>query len=98
LEEFLMPMEHVDGKNEVKVVLYALSTCGWCKKTRMLLEELNVEYDYIYVDLLEGDERNEVIEQVKKWNSQLSFPTLVINDEETIIGFDEERTRSLLNE
>lgn len=56
----------------------------------MLLEELNVGYDYIYVDLLEGDEKNEVIDQVKKWNSQLSFPTIVINDEE--------RIRSLLNE
>ena len=66
----IMPMQHVDGKNEGKLVLYALSTCGWCRKTRMLLEELNVEYDYIYVDLLEGDERNEIIEQVKKWNSR----------------------------
>ena len=93
-----MSMEHVDVKKEGKVVLYALSTCGWCKKTRMLLEELNIEYDYIYVDLLKGEERNEVIDQVKKWNSQLSFPTVVINDEETIIGFDEERIRSLLNE
>ena len=91
-------MEHVDGKNEGKVVLYALSTCGWCKKTRMLLEELNVEYAYIYVDLLECEERNEVIDQVKNWNSQLSFPTVVIDDEETVIGFDEERIRSLLNE
>jgi glutaredoxin len=86
----IMPMQHVDGKNAGKIVLYALSTCGWCRKTRMLLEDLNVEYDYIYVDLLEGDERNEIIEQVKKWNSQLSFPTIVINDEKTIVGFDEE--------
>ena len=93
-----MPMQHVDGKNEGKIVLYALSTCGWCRKTRMLLEELNVEYDYIYVDLLEGDERNEIIEQVKKWNSQLSFPTMVINDEKTIVGFDEEGIKGLLNE
>ncbi len=91
-------MEHVDGKNKGKVVLHALSTCGWCKKTRMLLEEINIEYDYICVDLLEGDERNKVIDQVKKWNTQLSFPTLVINDEETIIGFKEEKVRSLLYE
>ncbi len=90
-----MPMQHVDGKNEGKIVLYALSTCGWCRKTRLLLEELNLEYDYIYVDLLEGDERNETIEQVKKWNSQLSFPTLVINDEKTIVGFDEEGIKGL---
>lgn len=88
-----MPMQRVEGENKGKAVLYALSTCGWCKKTRMLLEDLNVEYSYIYVDLLEGEEREEIVEQMKEWNSQLSFPTLVINDEETIIGFDEEGIR-----
>jgi len=88
-----MPMQRVEGENKGKAVLYALSTCGWCKKTRMLPEDLNVEYSYIYVDLLEGEEREEIIEQMKEWNSQLSFPTLVINDEETIIGFDEEGIR-----
>ncbi len=93
-----MTMQHVDGKNVGKVTLYALSTCGWCKKTRLLLDELNVEYEYIYVDLLEGDERNEVIEQVKKWNSQLSFPTLVLNDEKTIVGFDENGIREAVSE
>lgn len=85
-----MPMQHVDGKDKGKVVLFALSTCGWCRKTRLLLEDLDVDYDYIYVDLLEGDERSEIVEKVKKWNSQLSFPTLVIDEEKTIVGFDEE--------
>jgi len=84
-----MPLQHVDGENKGKVVLYALSTCGWCRKTRLLLEDLNVEYSYIYVDLLEGNERDEIVEQFKKWNSQLSFPTLVINEEKTIVGYNE---------
>ena len=83
-----MVMQHVEGKNKGNVVLYALSTCGWCKKTRMLLEELGVEYDYIYVDLLEGDERAEAIDEMKRWNPQLSFPTIVINEHRPIIGYD----------
>lgn len=91
-----MPMQHIEGQNKGDVVLYALSTCGWCKKTRMLLEDLEVEYDYIYVDLLEGDERQEIIEQLKKWNPQLSFPTLVIKNEECIIGFNEDKVRENL--
>lgn len=89
-------MQHVEGQNKGPVVLYALSTCGWCKKTRMLLEEIGAEYDYIYVDLLEGDERQEIIEQVKKWNPQLSFPTLVINNKESIVGFNEDKIRENL--
>ena len=91
-----MPMQHVEGKNKGDVVLYALSTCGWCKKTRMLLEEMEVEYDYIYVDLLEGDERQEIIEQVKEWNPKLSFPTLIIKNEECIVGFNEDKVRENL--
>ena len=91
-----MPMEHVNGENKGKVVLFALSTCGWCRRTRALLEELKVEYSYIYVDLLEGQEGGEIIEQVKRFNSQLSFPTLVIDDEKTIVGFNEEEIKELL--
>jgi glutaredoxin-like protein NrdH len=91
-----MPMEHVDGEDKGKVVLFALSTCGWCKKTRELLEELKIEFSFIYVDLLEGEERSGIIEQVKQFNKQLSFPTLVINDEKTIVGFNEEGIREAL--
>ncbi|CDG64273.1 MAG: glutaredoxin-like protein NrdH [Methanobacterium sp.] len=91
-----MLMEHVDGENKGKIVLFALSTCGWCKKTRTLLEDIGVEYDYIYVDLLHGAERKEVIANVEKWNPRLSFPTLVINDEETIVGFNEDKVREIL--
>lgn len=91
-----MNLQHVDGENKGKVLLFALSTCGWCKKTRMLLEELNVEYDYIYVDLTEGDERDEVVSQLQKWNQDLSFPTLVINDEKVIVGFKDNEIKELL--
>jgi glutaredoxin-like protein NrdH len=91
-----MPMQLVNGEKKGKLVLYALSTCGWCKKTRMLLEDLGVQYNYIYVDLLEGEERKEIIEQVKKWNPQLSFPTLVVNDEKCIVGFNEDEVKETL--
>lgn len=91
-----MSWKHVNGENKGKVVLYALSTCEWCKKTRLLLEDLKVDFNYIYVDLLEGDERNELIEEVKSFNPQLSFPTVVLNDENTIVGFNEEGIREAL--
>jgi len=85
-----MNLEHVDGQNKGDVLLFALSTCGWCKKTRLLLEELGVAYNYVYVDLTEGEERNEAIENLKKWNTSLSFPTLVLNNEKSIVGFDKD--------
>jgi glutaredoxin-like protein NrdH len=91
-----MIMQHVDGQKKGKLVLFALSTCGWCKKTRALIEDLNADYDYVYVDLLKGKEREEVVEMVKKWNPQVSFPTLVINDEKSIVGYKEEEIKEVL--
>ena len=91
-----MIMQHVEGQDKGKLVLFALSTCGWCKKTRELIEDLDADYDYVYVDLLQGKEREEVVEMVKKWNPQVSFPTLVINDEKCIIGFKEEEIKEAI--
>lgn len=63
----------------------------------MLIEDLGVEYDYIYVDLTNGDEREEAVETLKQYNPDISFPTLVINDSDTIIGFEEDRIKSKLS-
>lgn len=91
-----MIMQHVEGQNKGKLVLFALSTCGWCKKTRALIEDLDADYEYVYVDLLKGEEREEVVEMIKKWNPQVSFPTLVINDDKTIVGFKEEEIKEAI--
>lgn len=91
-----LKMEQVAGKNRGRVVLYALSTCVWCKKMRSLLNELGVGYDYVYVDFLSGPEKEEAVTVVKKKNPSCSYPTLVINDRECILGFDEKRVRELL--
>lgn len=45
-------------------MLYALSTCVWCKKTKKLLTELGVDFSYVYVDLLKGEEQARVIAEV----------------------------------
>ena len=88
-----MGIEHVSGKNKGTIMLYALSTCGWCKKTKELLREMGVEFDYAYVDLLEGKEQDEAMNTVERFNPSGSFPTLVINDKKCIVGFREQEIR-----
>ncbi|MHC5035863.1 MAG: glutaredoxin family protein [Planctomycetota bacterium] len=78
-----------------KVFMYALSTCGWCRKTKALLKELNVDFDFIDVDLCEGEERRRVREELGNVNPRRSFPTLVI-DGDVIVGFDPEKIRGAL--
>ncbi len=93
-----MTIEHVPGKNAGNIMLYALSTCGWCRKTKQLLDELGVEYDYEYVDHLQGREREETMKAVKHWNPSLNFPTLVINDGKCIVGYKEDEIREALRD
>jgi glutaredoxin len=88
-----MTVEHVDGKNKGTVMLYALSTCGWCAKTKELLRELGIAFDYTFVDLLEGKEQDGAMDQVEKWNPSGSFPTLVIDNKKSIVGFKEQEIR-----
>ena len=92
-----MRFTKVEGtKKDHKVTLYALSTCGWCRRTKELLDRLDVEYEYLFCDLCEGDERAEAVAAVKALNPRGSYPTLKIDDE-VVVGFDEERLMELLS-
>ena len=77
-------------------MLYALSTCGWCRKTKEFLKKLGLEYDFIYVDTLDGNDRDNTIDEIKKWNPRCSFPTIVINDKECIVGYKEDKIKEAL--
>ncbi len=91
-----MDMTHVKGKDKGKIRLFALSTCGWCRKTKNLLGEMGVDYSFVDVDLLEEEEKQKAMEEIGRWNPRSSFPTLIINDEKCIVGFDESKIREAL--
>jgi len=90
-----MQIEHVDGTDRGNVMLYALSTCGWCAKTKQLLTDLGIAFDYLYVDKVAPDDQKAAIESVEQYNPSLSFPTVVIGDR-TIVGFKEKEIREAL--
>lgn len=90
-----MAVTHVAGKNQGEIMIYALSTCPWCRKTKQLLNDMGVEYSFIDVDMAQGQERETVIGQVRKYNPALSFPVVVINGK-AIIGFKEEEIKNAL--
>jgi glutaredoxin len=92
----MVNVEHVDGEDKGKIMLYGLSTCGWCRKAKELLEGLGVAFDYVHVDLLEGSDKDDTMNEVRKWNPRCSFPTLVINDEKVVAGFREDEIREAL--
>lgn len=77
------------------VKIYTLSTCSHCKTTKKFLNDCNVNFVATDVDLLEGDEKQLVINEVVKYNPNRSFPTIVIGDK-VIIGFNEKALKEAL--
>ncbi|MDD1727749.1 MAG: glutaredoxin family protein [Methanospirillum sp.] len=88
---------HIEGTDKGRIMLYALSTCGHCRRTRELLNELGVAYDYLYVDQLSRTEMDEIITEIEKYNPRASFPTMVINGTKVIIGSREDEIREALS-
>ncbi len=80
---------------DAKVQLYGLSTCSHCKATKQFLDECTIKYHVIDVDLLDGDERKAIIEDVKKFNPRCSFPTIIIGDK-VIVGYKEDEIKEAL--
>jgi glutaredoxin-like protein NrdH len=78
---------------EVKV--FSLSTCSHCRATKKYLSDCTIKYEFIDVDLLKGDERKAIIEDVKKFNPRCSFPTIIIGDK-VIVGFKEKEIKEAL--
>ena len=77
------------------VNIYTLSTCSHCKATKTFLNDCAVKYDFTDVDLLKGEERAAILEDMKKWNPQCSFPTIIIG-EKVIVGYKEDEIKEAL--
>ncbi len=81
--------------SDEQVKVYSLSTCSHCKSTKRLLSECSVQYDFVDVDKLEGEERKEILADVKKFNPRCSFPTIIIGDK-VIVGYKEKKIKEAL--
>ena len=89
-------LQHKVGKKKGNIMLYTLSTCVWCKKTKALLNDLQADYHYVDVDLLADADKDKAVKEITKWNPACSFPTLVIDNDRCIVGFKEHEIRELL--
>jgi len=78
------------------VKLYTLSTCSHCKSTKQFLNDCSIKYDFEDVDLLEGEERKAILEDIRKFNPKCSFPTIIIGDK-VVVGFKEDEIKEALN-
>ncbi len=80
-----------------EVMLYALSTCPFCKMTKNYFEKHHIPYQSVDVDLLEPEEREKTIAKVQEISGRRAFPVIVIG-EKVIVGYDEVSIAEALKE
>lgn len=78
-----------------RIKIYTLSTCGHCRSTKKFFDDGMIAYDFTDVDLLAGEERAAVLEEVRRLNPGCTFPTIIIGDR-VIVGFKEDEIREAL--
>ena len=87
----------VQGKNNKhKVLIYALSTCAWCKMTKQFFRDQNVEFEYVDVDLTDDGDKENIKEEILKRGGSLSYPTIIIDDKVLITGFRKDKIKETL--
>lgn len=92
-----MQFSKVSGqKRQHKVIVYALSTCAWCKMTKQFLKDNDVEYDYIDVDLCQEEDKQKIREHIQSKGGPLSYPTIIIDDNMLITGFRKDKLKEVL--
>ena len=84
------------GHSRHSVMLFTLSTCVWCKKAKRLLDDLGVSYEFINVDELSGRNKAEVVVELERFNPRCTFPTMVVDNKECIVGFKETKIKEAL--
>ena len=93
-----MRIVKVPGKNKKhRVLMYAISTCAWCKRAKRLLRDSDIEYEYIDVDQCNSEGREKITLDILRRGGRLSYPTMIIDDKILITGYQEAKIKEALD-
>jgi len=97
ISEDRMQTVKVPGKNNKhRVLIYALSTCGWCKRAKKFLKDNNVEYEYINVDQCSELDRQQIWHDIQSRGGTLAYPTLIIDSKILLTGAPQNKLREVV--
>jgi len=87
----------VEGKNSKhKVLMYAISTCAWCKMTKRFLKDNDVEYEYVDVDLTSDEDHEKIREEIVSRGAEPSYPTIIVDGKTVITGLRKDQIKEAL--
>jgi len=92
-----MEVVKVQGKKfKHKVLMYTLSTCAWCKRTKKFLSDNDIEYEYIDMDLCKEEDREKIRKNIRDRGGDVAFPTMIVDDKILITGFLTDKIKEAL--
>jgi glutaredoxin-like protein NrdH len=72
------------------ITVYALSTCGFCKRAMRYLQDNEFAYRYIYIDQIPLETKNEAKKELKdKYKVDIAFPFVTVGESDHLVGFIE---------
>lgn len=81
----------------MNVTLYGLTTCAHCKNAKAFLDDCGAEYEAVFVDMISGDKRNDIMRKIRAVNPEFQFPTIFVDDA-VFIGFKKDELKKALAE
>jgi glutaredoxin len=83
-------------RKDHRVLMYAISTCAWCKMTKKYLNDHKVEYEYIDVDFCSDKDRQAIRNDITKRGGEPNYPIIIVDDKIMINGFRKDKINEAL--
>ncbi|WP_048830972.1 glutaredoxin family protein [Methanomethylovorans hollandica] len=78
-----------------KVMMYTLSTCPWCKKSKSFFAEKNIPFEFIDYDKASEEEKQKIREVCSTYGEGIAFPFVIIGDD-AVVGYNPQKYMKLL--
>ncbi|MGA2308694.1 MAG: glutaredoxin family protein [Candidatus Bathyarchaeia archaeon] len=87
----------VNGKNKThKVLMYAISTCAWCKMTKQFLKDSDIDYEYVDVDMTSDEDHEKIRKEITRLGASPSYPMVIVDEKTVITGFRKDKIKEAL--
>jgi glutaredoxin len=79
----------------MKVFMYALSTCPWCRKAKQFFKENDIPFDFVDYDLQPEAEQEKIMKKMAELSGATSFPVVLIG-EKVVVGYNPQKYAEIL--
>ena len=81
----------IDGeRKEHDTIVYALSTCAFCRRAIAYLKKRKIQFRYAYLDQIDVETKRSVKRELaERFDNIVVFPILVVDDQRAYSGFTE---------